>query len=1017
MQIKQRVYFLKGLCWSTYDLLAWAFLFFLPPVFFWRETLGWLTLGDADVVFWFFPAWKLGVDQIGNGEAPLWNPYLYSGTSFFAQWQAGLLDPLNWIHLFGPSSRTLTIAQEISFGIALFGAYGFTRRLGLRRRASVVAAVIFALSGFDLARTIYPGLFHIYALMPFVLLMIERLYQTGRWRNAAIGGLIVAWQIFAGHPQPLVYSSFLAGAYALFCAFVRRDPEPPESVDKEPQEQTAPVRQSAAARIRFLLQCAAIYVVGGALSAAQLAPAWEITKQSLRQQVPYEFFTWHSLHPISLLTAVIPYFHGQGKTIYHLPYWGSYWHHNEAQIYLGVIAISLAMASALCLWRERDRSVVFWSVSAVVAGILALGKYVGPVAWIMYHAPVVNQFRSPNRHWMNVTMAVSVLAGYAVDRFLSGKDRGLTRVTQISAVALSLLCAGVGVWVLKFRDQAESFIRALPDMGFLPKGFLQSAGPEFYVPAISAACMLGALVMFTQSRNRVRWYYLVLAALVIDFNLYATFAPITNPAKLESLIGRSMPSDLASKQSEREPIRYHFMLDPTDGVFNPFWFYGHEMATGYDPLMNKRYLNFSGVNEAGRSELPTLLDENDRTLDLLNVKYVLISGALLAPAPPAHDRLEYGGIRFANAPSSDVDLRADQSAVFSAPAAGGDTLAVVSALTNSVGVADGEEIAEIAVGCESGERTVTTLRAGRDTAEWAYDRSDVRAQIHHARAPLAASWPGDAGGSFQAHSYLARLPLPASVGRCGSARFVQIKSSAKAQVTVNIKQLALYDSGSGVSTPLIKSVTGGLRDTTRWRSVAIEGSYQGYRDLRVFENLKALPRVWLVDRVESRPDLEQLQLIRGQKKGMQERPFDPTTCALIDPADVTKVPSDLLAIGNEKGAGTKTDAASGTVNIVRREPTRMSLAANTTRPSLLVMSEVTFPGWRAKVDGQEVELLRADYLLRAINLAPGKHDVDIYYRPRTLVVGAAITIATALILLVLAVWGRWGRRAKPFFKR
>ena len=87
-------------------------------------------------------------------------------------------------------------------------------------------------------------------------------------------------------------------------------------------------------------------------------------------------------------------------------------------------------------------------------------------------------------------------------------------------------------------------------MGFLPKGFLQSAGPEFYLPAISAACMVGALLIFTSARNRARWYYLVLAALIIDFNLYAAFAPITNPAKLESLIGRSMPADLASRQCQ-----------------------------------------------------------------------------------------------------------------------------------------------------------------------------------------------------------------------------------------------------------------------------------------------------------------------------------------------------------------------------------------------------------------------------------------------------------------------------------
>ncbi len=1013
--MKQRIYIGKRFSVQTSDLLSYIFLLLLPPTFFWRETLGWLTLGDADVVFWFFPAWKLGVDQIKNGQLPLWNPYLYSGTALFAQWQPGLLDPLNWIHLFGPSSRTLTIAQEASFGIALFGTFSFTRRLGMVRRASIVAAVIYALSGYAVARTIYPGLFHVYALMPFVLLMIERLYQMGHWRDVVIGGLIVAWQIFAAHPQPFVYSSLLAAAYALFCLLLRRNQEQ-EGKDWLPAGSLV-VRRASVSQLRFLAQCVVMFVIGVALSAVQLAPAWEAARQSIRQQVPYEFFTWHSIHPLTMLTTVIPFFHGQGKAIYNLPYWGAYWHHNEAQIYLGVIAISLAMAGTLCLWRERSRAVLFWSAVVVVGIILSLGKYVEPTAWILYHVPALNQFRSPNRHWMEVTMAVSVLVGYAVNRLLSGEERALARVAQITAASLTLLCAGVGVFVLKYNDQAESAIRSLPDMNFLPKGFLQLAGAEFYMPIISAGCLLGSLIIFTQAQRRVRWYLLLLASLIIDFNLYATFAPINNPDKLESLIGRSMPADLAARQSEREPIRYHLMLKPAEGVFNPFWFYGHEMATGYDPLVNMRYTTFSGLNEAGRSDLPTLLDEKDRTLDLLNVKYVLISAPLLDASPATGERLEYGGVSFANDPSSNVELRAGQRAVFSADAALCDTLAVVSTMTNSAEIADGAEIAEIVVGCESGERTTTMLRAGRDTAEWAYDRPDVRAQINHSRAPLAASWPGDPSGSFQAHSYLARLRLPVSVGRCGSPRFVQIKSGARGNVTVNIKHMALYDSASGLSTPVVRTVTSGLRDTARWREAQVKSPDLGYRELRVYENLKALPRVWLVDRAEPRPDHEQLQLIRGEKVEGQERPFNPMESALIDPADAPKIDPRLLSLKEDKVVAMGLDSGKGSVGIVTRRPNGMVLTADITRPSLLVMSEVTFPGWRAKIDGREVELLRVDYLLRGVSLNPGKHKVEIYYWPRSLTIGASITGGVVLSLLILVIWRRPGSKPKSGTRR
>ena len=111
---------------------------------------------------------------------------------------------------------------------------------------------------------------------------------------------------------------------------------------------------------------------------------------------------------------------------------------------------------------------------------------------------------------------------------------------------------------------------------------------------------------------------------MIDFNLYAAFAPINNSERLETLIGRAMPPVLAAKQNEREPIRYQMMLNPLTGEFNPFWFYGHEMMPGYDPVLNERQKTFSGLDEAGRCFNQTMLEPQDRTLDIFNARYVFV---------------------------------------------------------------------------------------------------------------------------------------------------------------------------------------------------------------------------------------------------------------------------------------------------------------------------------------------------------------------------------------------------------
>ncbi|MGH9800466.1 MAG: hypothetical protein ACRD82_08895, partial [Blastocatellia bacterium] len=166
--------------------------------------------------------------------------------------------------------------------------------------------------------------------------------------------------------------------------------------------------------LSFLLKFSLMFIAAICLAAIQLAPAFEFATKSVRQEWPFELFTLHSLHPASLLVTLFPFLHGSGRVIYSLPYWGTYWHHNEAQIYLGATALSLAAAGTIAAWKFRFSAGKFWSVVAVIGTILALGKYSGFVAKLLLHFPLVSHFRSPNRHWMEVTLAVAVLAGYTV---------------------------------------------------------------------------------------------------------------------------------------------------------------------------------------------------------------------------------------------------------------------------------------------------------------------------------------------------------------------------------------------------------------------------------------------------------------------------------------------------------------------------------------------------------------------------------------------------------------------------
>jgi len=82
-------------------------------------------------------------------------------------------------------------------------------------------------------------------------------------------------------------------------------------------------------------------------------------------------------------------------------------------------------------------------------------------------------------------------------------------------------------------------------------------------------------------------------------------------------------------------------------------------------------------------------------------------------------------------------------------------------------------------------------------------------------------------------------------------------------------------------------------------------------------------------------------------------------------------------------------------------PEAYRLVATTPAPAYLVLSEVWYPGWRAWVDGTEVDILRANFAFRAVPLAaPGEHLVEMRFEPWTWTVGMAISVSTVLGLVL-----------------
>jgi hypothetical protein len=113
------------------------------------------------------------------------------------------------------------------------------------------------------------------------------------------------------------------------------------------------------------------------------------------------------------------------------------------------------------------------------------------------------------------------------------------------------------------------------------------------------------------------------------------------------------------------------------------------------------------------------------------------------------------------------------------------------------------------------------------------------------------------------------------------------------------------------------------------------------------------------------------------------------------------------AVADEKFQAQLGDAVTqdttSTVDIKSYEPNQLTYEVNSGKGGVVVFSEVYYPGWTATIDGEPAELGRVNYILRALNVKPGKHEVVLSFFPKSVDTTETIAYtAYAILLLVLA---------------
>lgn len=112
--------------------------------------------------------------------------------------------------------------------------------------------------------------------------------------------------------------------------------------------------------------------------------------------------------------------------------------------------------------------------------------------------------------------------------------------------------------------------------------------------------------------------------------------------------------------------------------------------------------------------------------------------------------------------------------------------------------------------------------------------------------------------------------------------------------------------------------------------------------------------------------------------------------------------------------GTAKATDEGTVTLTSYKPNALQYTTDSKTGGIVVLSEVWYPGWTATIDGTPVELARANYLLRALRVPAGKHEIVLTFEPQSVTTTEAIAYVALLLILAAfaaAIW-RGVRKAK-----
>jgi hypothetical protein len=373
-----------------------------------------------------------------SGQSPYWNPSTFVGVPQISDPQSLMFSPAVLLAYFErvPSFRQLDV---FVLSLLLMGGLAiqkFCQDKGWHPAAGLVAAIVFAFGASAAWRIQHITHIQSLAFFAVALWLLARALDRSSALYGALGGLAAGVMVVEANQVAFLGCYVLAG-YCLNRYLLARD-------------RRAALRGS----VRPLASCALVAI---SIAGLPLLLTYLFLESSNRPEIAWSEAVRGSLHPASLLTAIVPGLFGTNDPA--VTYWGPFsewWNKNEltlspnmSQVYLGTLPMLLILTAGLLRGALWSREIRFYAIAAAALLVYALGNHTPAFSAFFHFVPGVSFFRRPVDAVILVGALLSILAGYLVHHWLSGSlpaasyrrkamEAGLLAVILLAALATAL---------------------------------------------------------------------------------------------------------------------------------------------------------------------------------------------------------------------------------------------------------------------------------------------------------------------------------------------------------------------------------------------------------------------------------------------------------------------------------------------------------------------------------------------------------------------------------------------------